>query len=860
MDSSRKKTKSLYRELTTALVVLVSLVSVMASLLYYNYSSREVKTLYQNKQSDYANHLRRSLEWPLWNIDDELIGNIGRAFSANDEIASLSVRDDQKRVIFHQQKPNVQQRKQVIPIEHNGKNIGTVELGLTLLGYEEKNQQLLLMSIATTIMLVISLLGAMRWIVAKLLREPVATLTEAIREVVDGKYRPIELTKTYVEFAPIISGFKSMTDAVASRESSLRQINEHLAAEIDERKRVGEALRANEERLNLATNAGGIGIWDWDVSNNVLTWDESMYSLFGVRREDFSGDFDAWSRTLHPDDRQFTEGEIQAALRGEREYAGEFRVISSDGAVRYIKASSKTYHDPQGNPVRMIGSNVDITAIKQAEGELKLHKDHLEEEVKQRTAELQLARVAAEMANQAKSMFLANMSHEIRTPMNAVLGFSQLLEHDRSLSSEARSKISTIMKSGDHLLSIINDILEMSRIEAGRIEVRTEPVHIVGLLNDLGAMFRLRAEQKGVTFTLETSAVMPLYIMADMGKIRQIMINLLGNAIKFTRQGSISLRSFPAINNRIIIEVQDTGIGISPEELLKLFQPFERTRSGEQEAGGTGLGLAISRQYARLLGGEITVATAAGEGSCFRFEFPAPVSCEAPDAVETPRRVIGLAPGQGDMRVLVVDDVRNNRELLRQMLEPLGFSVDEAMDGAEALDRVDALHPRIILMDMLMPGMDGSEATRILRRRFDKDALAIFGISASVFEAEKQQFLDSGVNGFIAKPFREQELYDLLAKHAGVHFETETLEVASLQIEPDRIIPTLEKMTPEWCDAFREMLAIKNITRIRRLGEGAQAIDPQLSAWVLERLSRHDLEGLKRLITIDGSGAGHDLC
>jgi PAS domain S-box-containing protein len=854
MDSSRKKTKSLYRGLTTALVVLITLVSVMTSLLYYNYSSQEVKALYLNKQADYAEHLRRSLEWPLWNIDDELIGNIGRAFAANDEIASLSILDDHQRVIFHQKKPRVQQRKHVIPIEHNGNNIGTVELGLTLRGYEEKNQQLLLMGVATTVMLVIALLGAMRWILTKLLREPIVTLTEAINEVVEGKYRPIELTKTYVEFAPILSGFKSMTDAVASRESSLRQTNEHLAAEIDERKRVVEALRANEERLNLATSAGGIGIWDWDISNNILTWDESMYTLFGVSREDFSGDYDAWSRTLHPDDRQFTEGEIQAALRGEREYAGEFRIISTDGAVRHIKASSRTYRDRQGIPVRMIGSNVDITAIKQAEGELKLHKDHLEEEVKQRTAELQLARVTAEMANQAKSMFLANMSHEIRTPMNAVIGFSQLLERDPSLSPAARGKISTIMKSGDHLLCIINDILEMSRIEAGRVEVHIVPVNLVGLLDDLGVMFRLRAEQKGVAFTLETSPELPRYIMTDMGKLRQIMINLLGNAIKFTRHGSIILRTFPAINNRLIIEVQDSGIGITPEELERLFQPFERTRSGEQEAGGTGLGLAISRQYARLLEGEITVASVAGEGSCFRFEFPAPVCSEAPDAVEAPRRVIGLVPGQGDLRVLVVDDISNNRELLRQMLEPLGFSVDEAEDGKEAIDSVTILRPHIILMDMLMPGMDGCQATRILRTRFGRDSLAIFGISASAFETEKQQFLDAGVNGFIAKPFREQELLDLLAKHAGVRFVTEALEDASLNGERTRIIPTLEKMPSDWCKVFRKMLAVKNITRIRRLGEEAHASDPQLSAWMLERVARYDLESLKVLLTTDGSG------
>jgi|GEM_PF-3978361 len=254
MDQSRKRTKSLYLELTIALVALVSLVSIMASLLYYKYSSREVKALYLSKQSAYADNLRQSFEWPLWDIDDELIVNIGRAIVANGEIASLLIRDDQQRVIFHQEKPNVHQIKQDIPIEHNGKNVGKVKIGLTLSVYEEKNKQLLLMSVATTIMIVIVLLGATRWIVTKLLRKPFDTLSEAIGEVVEGKYPSIELTETYVEFAPILSGFKAMTDAVARRENCLQLSNKNLATEIEERKKAEMALhRLNRELRAVST-------------------------------------------------------------------------------------------------------------------------------------------------------------------------------------------------------------------------------------------------------------------------------------------------------------------------------------------------------------------------------------------------------------------------------------------------------------------------------------------------------------------------------------------------------------------------------------------------------------------------------
>jgi len=483
-------------------------------------------------------------------------------------------------------------------------------------------------------------------------------------------------------------------------------------------------------------------------------------------------------------------------------------------------------------------------ALREAE---KQYSNHLEGLVEQRTEELVYTRNQAEAANRAKSVFLANMSHEIRTPMNAVLGFSQLLERDPSLSPSAKDKVATIMKSGEHLLSIINDILEMSRIEAGRIEARPQAIDLHELLDDLAAMLRLRAEEKGLTFTQERAAGCPHYILSDLGKVRQVLINLLGNAIKFTVKGSIVLRATGVGADRVAIEVADTGIGIAAKEMERLFSPFERTLSGEQAASGTGLGLAISREYAHLLGGEISVTSTAGAGSCFRFEFSAPPTALRPEITGPSRRVKALAPGQGEIRVLVVDDQPSNRKLLGAILEPLGFVVDMADEGGKAIDLARQRPPDIVLMDLVMPGMDGAETSKILRASLAKESLTIIGISASTFGKERQYFLDSGINAFIAKPFREQELFDLFTRHAGVQFLSEEVSPALPPAPPDVSGLSLAAMPAAWRQEFAQALALGNVTRVRQLGQEAKATDAGLSAYLVERAGLYDLEALKGL-------------
>lgn len=647
---------------------------------------------------------------------------------------------------------------------------------------------------------------------------------------------------------PVIQAFLELAFHPVSREGQVVSIAV-FAKDVTERRRSEAALRESEAKYRYILENAPMGIFRRELEGIYHYMNPGMLRSFDCQsEEEFLKNYGTISeRWAEP---QRYERFRSTLLKDKVVNGYELALRLTNNQIRWIALYA---HLDESNIID--GFTVDITERKQAEAELARYRDHLEALVKARTAELVVARDAAEAANRAKSTFLANMTHEIRTPMNAVLGFAQLLERDSSLSQSAHNRVSTILKSGEHLLGIINDILEISRIEAGKVELRGEPLDLLGLLDDLNIMFRLRAEEKGLVFALECAADLPRHVVADLGKLRQVLINLLGNAVKFTKRGSITLRAAPCGADRIAIEVQDTGIGISPEEQQTLFRPFERTLAGEQAAGGTGLGLAISRQYAQLMKGEITVQSSVGSGSCFRFEFPAPATVETPVSPAAPRRVTGLAPGQGEIRVLVADDLRSNRDLLREMLAPLGFVIEEACSGQEAIAKAAVGSPRVILMDLVMPGMGGIEATRILRQTCPAESTAIIGVSASAFGDDERRFLEAGINAFLAKPFREQELLDVLARHAKVVFETQAFEPSAMPVRTEK--PTLGKMPAAWRESFAAAMAQGNITRLRQLGHDAREMAPELSAYVLEHVARYDLTSLAEL---HGNSASGESC
>jgi len=648
----------------------------------------------------------------------------------------------------------------------------------------------------TALALALALLSAFALLLplTRRITRPVIAVANAARELSEGRLEQQVRVESDDEIGELARSFNNM--AVQLRQN-LARLHEEIAvrsrteAELERHRNDLEGVVKERTKELLHQQAFTAAVLD-NISDGVVACDaQGSLSIFnratremhGIDREDVPPEL--WAsryRLLKADGKELMQKEdvpLFRAFSGEQIRDVEFVIERADGCKLSILSSGQPMMDHEGHKIGAVVMMRDISLRKRIE------------------AELIEARDRAEAANRAKSIFLTSMSHELRTPLNAILGFSSLMRQDTQLRPEQRTNLDIINRSGEHLLILINDILELAKIEAGKTQINIAPFDLGALVRDVSDMMEIRAREKGLRLLLVQSSQFPRYIKADEARLRQILINLLGNAVKFTEQGGVTLRLGIKQNTiaHLIIEIEDTGPGISAEDQQRLFQPFMQFGKQAGDNKGTGLGLSITHQFVQLMGGNISVESTPGKGSLFRVDLPLSAA-EENDLLlqhETEQgEVASLAPDQPVYRILIVEDQKENQLLLSQLMQCIGFEVKVAEDGKQGVQLFQSWHPHLIFMDRRMPVMDGIEATKAIRQLPGGKDVKIVAVTASAFMEQRDEMMAAGMDDFVRKPYRFSEIYDSLSRQLGVRY---TYAHVPDSAEPHAVILTAAMLT-----------------------------------------------------------------
>ncbi len=620
-----------------------------------------------------------------------------------------------------------------------------------------------------------------------------------------------------------------LNSLVLEREEVKRQLEETVAQQdvhVQERTR---QLQSQQIFLEAILDNVQDGIVTCDESGMLSLFNRATRELHGIEQESLPPERWAEQYNLYLADgktpMEKKDVPLFRAYKGETVKDEEMVIVSKGGGRRTLLASGRAMRDESGKLLGAVVSMHNITEQKRFE------------------RELVAAKQEAEAANQAKSIFLANMSHELRTPLNAVLGFSEMLLNDPSTTTEQRDTLKIIYRSGDHLLGLLDDVLDLARIEAGGIDLVEEAFDLGDVVRDVLDMMSVRAEQDGLRLDFVQSSSFPRYVETDRGKVRQILINLLGNAIKFTGEGGVSLRLsvlpvHEGGHSNLCFEIQDTGPGIAETDQERIFDPF--IQIGFQAGKGTGLGLAICKQYVELMLGTISVESKPGAGALFRVTIPVQLAdSEQVDHLPlSPSQVVGLVPGQPVVRMMIVEDQAENRLLLNRLLSSVGFEVEELENGQQAVESFKRQPPDLIWMDRRMPVLDGLEATQQIRQLPGGDKVKIVAITASVLRDQRDEIISAGHDDFVHKPYRAGEIYDCLRRQLGIRFIYDEAEERSeeLAAPPQGAIDALPEALRR---SLQNAVLMLDIQQIKLLADSVEPLNSELAETI-----RQAAEGL----------------
>ncbi|HSH01481.1 MAG TPA: ATP-binding protein [Anaerolineae bacterium] len=853
---------SIRRDLILSLVLTIVVVFVVIGSLFFYFTAQRAEQDLEQQMVDTSSRLADVLGAAIWNIDDLLIENIVEAYLEAEHVVGIRVVDMDGRMLYEagrrEQEAAIQQTE---VIYFNEQEVGQLVLTVTRAGIVAQQRVILLQ----TALILAFVLGAVvvvtRIVLNRFLTEPLAQLARRIDRIATGDYEYRLASMRQVEVDFIGQRVNLMAEQIAKRERQLRELIDTLE----------ERVLARTKRLEAAASLS-------DQLNSILDFEQLLDTLVTETQERFHYyhvQIYLLEEAADGDDMLVIHagtGRAGAEMKARGHsipLATETSLVAQAARRRDVVIVKDVHQNPHWLPNvllpatkgemavpiiaenKMVGildiqtdddsgldkSDIDLlrslanhiaVALTNARLFAEIEQAHQASEMARRQAEL--AKAAADQANQAKSEFLSNMSHELRTPLNGILGYTQILQRNKDLTPLQRDSLNIIHQSGKHLLTLITDVLDLSKIEAGKLELYPHPFDFQSFLNGLAGIIRIRAQERGIGFDIEEGDGLPQGVLADEKRLRQILINLLNNGIKFTDKGNVLLRirALSSMSDSVLLrfEVIDTGVGMKPAQLRKIFRPFEQVGDVQRRGEGTGLGLAITRRLVHLMRSELKVQSEPNKGTTFWFDLHLPLVLEKIEAGgDTAEVVREITHYDGvKQKILIVDDKVHNRGLLISILEPLGFEIYEAINGDEALEAVVQYQPDLVFMDMMMPVMTGYEATSLLRTEYQMKSLPVIAISASVFDDDKQRIFEAGCDAFLAKPIQIQELLDVMVEYLPI-----TWVYATDEGKKEKGDKVMEMVVPEQAqlEELHELAVYGNMRNIRRWAEALAASNSQ---------------------------------